>query len=80
MPYKLYVNHALYSNVKLYTSVESLECQELAISYYELFGYSYVNYYAYKVVCSTAGYKYSYTTGKGVLVSYNRYYIIYSCN
>jgi hypothetical protein len=28
---------------------------------------------------SIAGYRYSYIIGKGVLVGYKRYYIIYSC-
>ena len=34
----------------------------------------------YKVICSIAGYKYGYIIDKGVLVSYKRHCIIYSCN
>ena len=40
----------------------------------------YINYYAYKIVYGIAGYKYSCIISKGVLVSYERYYIIYNCN
>ena len=50
------------------------------VSCCRLFGYFYINYYAYKVVCSIAGYKYSYIIGKEVLVGYKRCYIIYSYN
>ena len=52
----------------------------MAIFYYKSFKYFYINYYAYKIIYSIAGYKYSYIINKGVLVNYKRYYIIYNYN
>ena len=77
---KLYINYALYNSIKLYTSIKSSKYQKLAISYYRLFKYFYISYYIYKVIYSIAGRKYSYIINKGVLVSYKKYYIIYSYN
>ena len=76
----MYVNYTLYNSIKLYTSIKSLKYQELAIFCYKLFKYSYVNYYAYKVIYSIIGYKYSCIRSKGVLVSHKRYYIVYGYN
>jgi hypothetical protein len=70
----------LYSSIKLYTSIKSLKCQKLAVSCCGSFKCSYINYYAYKVVYSIAGHNYSYIIGKGVLISYKKYCIIYNCN
>ena len=70
-----------YIVVLSYTLVSSLlNAKNLAIFCCKLFKCSYIDYYAYKVVCSIAGYKYSCIIDKGVLVGYKRYYIVYSCN
>ena len=50
------------------------------MSCYKLFGCFYIDYYTYKIVYSIAGRKYSCIMGKGVLVGYKKYYIIYSCD
>ena len=40
--------YALHASIKLYTSIESLECQELAISCCRIFGGSSVDYYTHE--------------------------------